>query len=435
MKKGIGVYAAIALALLFAAFLLAGPARAEEKPQAPPQVQGELPPLDLDRLIEIALQENPELQALRHQIQADRYQVPQARSLPDPMVGVSFNDALSLDSGVMLEAEQRIPWPGKLRLLGQAAALGADRTVTDYTEKAYEVVAQVKQVYYELYFLDKSIEIALANKSVLADFVKIAEAKYAVGAGIQQDVLRAQVAQSRILDDLLMLRQQQISARARLNALLNRPPQAPLGAAAMLETHRITLSESALQQIALDRRAALKGGRLAVAQAQTLRALAQRDLKPDYEVQVGVSPGGGMGAGETTLSLGVMFELPVFHRTKQDPAIAQRAAQVRGEQSAYDARRTAIFAHIGDLVARLDKSDREADLLRGGIIPQAELALESARAAYQVNKADFLTLLDDQMSLYDNLRDYYRAVTDYESDAAELEQAVGSPLAATEVQR
>jgi len=434
VKKGIGVYAAIALALLFAALLLAGPARAEEKPQAPPQVQGELPPLDLDRLIEIALQENPELQALRHQIQADRDQVPQARTLPDPMLAIMFDDVLHPDRGIGAEARQMIPWPGKLRLMSQAAALDADRTVTDYTEKAYEVVAQVKQAYYELYFLDKSIEIALANKSVLADFVKIAEVKYAVGAGIQQDVLRAQVAQSRILDDLLMLRQQQISARARLNALLNRPPEAPLGSAATLVRHKMTLPEGSLQEIALERRAMLKGMRLMVGEAETMRALAQRDLKPDYEVRLGLSPSDEMGRGPAVTGM-VMFTLPLYHRTKQDKAIEQRGAEVSAAQSSFEAQKTMVFAMIRDMVAMLDKNDRQADLLRGGIIPQAELALESARAAYQVNKADFLTLLDDQMSLYDNLRDYYRAVTDYEKGAAELEQAVGSPLAATEVQR
>lgn len=171
----------------------------------------------------------------------------------------------------------------------------------------------------------------------------------------------------------------------------------------------------------------LKGMRLMTAEAQTMRKLAQRDLKPNYELRVGVAPG-GMGAEGTTVSAGIMFELPLFHRTKQDKAIEQRAAEVAAAENGYDAQRTMVLAMTRDLTAMLDTSDRQADLLRNGIIPQAQLSLESAQAGYQVNQVDFLTLLDNQMALYDDLRDYYRAVTDYEKALADLERTVGTPL-------
>jgi len=412
--------AMVAVGLAAVMMLIVAPVGAEQQPT--------LPPLELDRLIEIALEDNPQLQALRSQIAADRAKVPQARTLPDPMLAVMFDDVLHPDRGIGVEARQMMPWPGKLRLMSEAAGLRADRTATDYTEKAYEIVSEVKKAYYDLHFLDKSIDIALTNKSLLADFVKIAETKYSVGLGIQQDVLRAQVAQSRILDDLLMLRQQETSARARLNALLNRPPEAPLGPAGMLTRHKVTLPEPSLEQIALERRAMLKGMRLMIQESETMRALAKRDLKPDYEVRLGVSPSTAMGSSDPMVTGMVMFTLPLYHRTKQDKAIEQRGAEVGVAQSAYEAQKTMVFAMIKDTVAMLDRSDRGAELLHSGIIPQSELALESARAAYQVNKADFLTLLDSQMSLYDNLRDYYRAVTDYEKGVADLERTIGTPL-------
>jgi cobalt-zinc-cadmium efflux system outer membrane protein len=423
-RFGVGV-----AVLLVAALLAASSAAWPEQPVAMPDNQAAtssaaaeaagLPPLNLDRLIEIALEENPQLAALRNQITAERTKVPQARSLPDPRLGFMVGDALHADNGVSFEARQMIPWPGKLRLMSEAAAFRADRTVTDYTEQAYEIVAQVRKAYDDLYFIDRSIEIALANKSLLADFVQIAEAKYAVGIGIQQDVLRAQVAQSRILDDLLMLRQQRISAQARLNALLNRPPEAPLGPAVILARSKIALPETSLDEMAMERRAMLKGMRLMVDESQTMHALAVRDLKPNYEIVAGVSPGGGgMSSPGTTVSLGVMFELPLYHRTKQDKAVEQRAAEVKATQSDYEAQKTAVFARIGELLAVLNRADREAELLHTGIIPQAELSLESARAGYQVNKVDFL-------------RDYYRAVADYENAVADLERTVGTPLGAS----
>jgi outer membrane protein TolC len=128
-----------------------------------------------------------------------------------------------------------------------------------------------------------------------------------------------------------------------------------------------------------------------------------------------------------------MFTLPLYHHTKQDKAIEQRAAEVKAAQSGYEAQQTMVFAMVKDTLAMLEQSDKQVDLFRTGIIPQAQLSLESARAGYQVNKVDFLTLLDSQMSLYNDLREYYRALTDYEKGAADLERAVGAPLDTIEV--
>jgi outer membrane protein TolC len=414
-------------ALIFAGMLLAARPASAEQSKAPE-------PLQLDRLIEIALEENQQLAALRSKTAAERAKVPQARALPDPMAAVGFDNLLHPDRGIMLEVRQMVPWPGKLRLMSEAAALSADRTVTEYTEKAYEVVAEVKKAYYDLYFLEKSIEIALANKDVLADFVKIAEAKYSVGAGIQQDVLRAQVAQSRILDDLLMLQQRETAARARLNALLNRPPDAPLGPAGALKQNKVKLDQRALEEIALERRAMLEGMRLMIAEADKMRALAKRELKPDYELRLGVAPAGGMEAGGTAMTGMVMVQVPLYRRKKQDKAIEQRGAELRSAQSEYEAQKTMVFSMIKETLAMLEANDRSAELYHTGIIPQAQLALESARAGYQVNKVDFLALLDSQMSLYSAYREYYRAVTEHEKAVAELERAIGEPLDA-EVQR
>jgi outer membrane protein TolC len=391
--------------------------------------------MQLDRLIQTALSDNQTLKSLRSRIDADAAKVPQAGSLPDPQVGVMFNNGFQTD-GAQLTAKQMFPGPGKLRLMKQVAGLEAQRTVTDYTEKMRDVTAQVKTAYFDLYFIDKATEIALANKSLLADFVKIAETKYSTGAGLQQDVLRAQLAQSRILDDLLMLRQQRTAAEARLNALLNRPPNAPVGSVAPFDRHRIASSEPQLQEIALTNRAMLKGMQIMADAAKSEQALARRELRPDYEVQATLTPvGSGMNpdtlSPTTQWSVGVMLTLPLYHRTKQDKAIEQRGHEAAAAESGYEAQKIMVFSMIRDNLSMLERADRQIDLYRTGIIPQAQLSLESARAGYQVNKVDFLTLLDNQMSLYADLRDYYGAVADHEKSLAALEQAVGAPLATT----
>jgi cobalt-zinc-cadmium efflux system outer membrane protein len=398
------------------------PAAAE--PEAPA-----LPPLDLDRLISTALANNQELQARQRQIAAAQAKVPQARALPDPMVGVMGGGYPTQNRGAVLKAKQGIPGPGKLRLKGEAAQLGAQRVATDYTEKQRQVTAEVKKAYYDLYLIDKSIDIAEHNKDLLGDFVKLTQAKYAVGQGLQQDVLRAQVAQSRILDDLLMLRQQRTAAQARLNALLNCPPTNPLGPATTLVHHPVTLSEEALQQTAVAQRPMLQGLQLMVAEAQKMVALARQDRKPNYEAELDVGNGGGMGAmGPVGVRVGLMVQVPLYHREKQDQAVVQRTAEAQAAQSNYEAQVVMVLAMIRDDLSMLQTSDRQIELYQNGIVPQAELSLESARAGYQVGKVDFLTLLDSQISLYDDLRVYYRALTDYEKAVADLERTVGVPL-------
>jgi cobalt-zinc-cadmium efflux system outer membrane protein len=404
------------------------PAPATEPPAAVPEAPA-LPPLDLDQLIAAALANNQELQARQRQISAAQAMVPQARALPDPMVGVMGGGFPTDNRGAVLKAKQGIPGPGKLRLKGEAAELGARRVATDYTEKQREITAEVKKAYYDLYLIDKSIEIAEHNKDLLGDFVRLTQAKYAVGQGLQQDVLRAQVAQSRILDDLLMLHQQRIAAQARLNALLNCPPTNPLGPATTLTRHPVTLSEEALQQTALTQRPMLLGMQLMVAEAQKMVALARQDRKPNYEAEVDVGNGGGMGAmGPVGVRVGLMVEVPLYHREKQDQAVVQRTAEAQAAQSDLEAQVVMVFAMIRDDLSMVQTSDRQIDLYQNGIVPQAELSLESARAGYQVGKVDFLTLLDSQVSLYDDLRIYYRALTDYEKAVADLEQTVGAPL-------
>lgn len=166
-------------------------------------------------LIEEAIKNNPELKVLEEKIHAFEQRPSQARSLDDPRLRLSIMnlpvDTFRFDQEAMTQKQislmQRFPFPGKLSLKGEIAEKELEIVRDEYTEKKNNIIMQVKVSYQELLFIEKTIEITKENQSLLREFVKIAETKYAVGKGIQQDVLKAQVELSKITNQLIVLEQ------------------------------------------------------------------------------------------------------------------------------------------------------------------------------------------------------------------------------------
>ncbi|HIE52679.1 MAG TPA: hypothetical protein EYP85_13065 [Armatimonadetes bacterium] len=400
-------------------------------------------PLDLsslDRLTAWAVHRNPELQALGYRLLALTEAIPAAGTLDDPLLGVQFSNLplgrLAFNrtpmTGLQLLLMQKFPARGKLALREEATAQAAVATAALYEDKAREIIGQVKQTYYELAYLDRAIQITEANRDLLREFAKLAETKYSVGKGLQQDVLRAQVAVSHILDDLIKLRQRRITVQAQLNTLLYRPPQAPVGAPGELTETPFDREVEELQQLALRVRPLLKYQQHTLAQMDTRMHLARKDLKPDFTVSLGYRFREALAmdpvAGEDFLTLGVTANLPVRTGRKQWPLIRAAEAQREQAQRTLEALRNTIQFKISDLVARLQQTHDQIELFSTGLIPQAELSLASARAGYMVDKVDFITLLNNQIALFNFQIGYYRALADHEKALAELEFVVGRRL-------
>ena len=87
-----------------------------------------------------------------------------------------------------------------------------------------------------------------------------------------------------------------------------------------------------------------------------------------------------------------------------------------------------ILFMVADMTAITNQRERHYELYRTGIIPQTSLQVNSAMSAYRVNKVDFLTLLDSQITLYKYEIEYHQALTEYEKSVANLEAAVGKRL-------
>ena len=390
-------------------------------------------PLSLDVLVRDALEQNPGVQAAARRVSALRRRVPQAQSLPDPVLSVGWMGDLK-PFGVMrddpssyraLSAMQEIPYPGKLRLRGQLADREAEAAWWDYEAARRQVVAEMKDAYYEYSFARTALEITRKNQDLLEKLAKIAETRYRVGRGLQQDVLKAHVELSRLRQRLTVLEQQARTAQVRLNTLRARDPEAPLGPPAALEPVELTYLLETLYQLARENDTGLRREEQKIARQQVALNLARKEFYPDFGV-------GYMYQNRPLLpemhGFTVSLNIPIFYKSKQREGVNEATEELLGARRSRDDRETTLNFEVKGQFLAARASQELYRLYSQAIVPQSSLALESALAAYEVGSVDFLTVIESFSTVLDFEVDYYRELANYQIALARLEPLVGVEL-------
>lgn len=387
----------------------------------------------LKQLVAEALEYNPAVQAASHRVESLRRRVPQVKTLPDPKVSVGWNgDVKPLGllrdfppSSRNFGVSQTIPFPGKLKLRGEIVGREAEAAWWDYENIRRRVVAAVKIAYYNYFYFDKAIEITLKNKDLLEKLAKIAEVRYQVGKGLQQDVLRAQVELSRIEQRLTLLEQQNKTAQVRLNTLLNRDPETPLLPAAVFEAAEFSYPLPRLYQLARENDPALGREQRIIERNQFAVNLARKEYMPDFTVGY-TYQNRGLLPDTQGFTFGV--NIPVFYRSKQREGVNEATQALISSQRSHENRETMLHFEVKEQYLAAKAADELARLFSQAIIPQSSLALESSMAAYEVGTVDFLTMLDNFITVLDFEINYYRELTNYQMALARLEPLVGVEL-------
>ena len=395
--------------------------------------------LMLSGLIQEALANNPNLQSAENSWQASLAQIPQAGALPDPVLSVNLMNlpvsSFAFDqepmTGKQIGIMQMFPFPGKQGLKEDIAREGAAVSEARYRELRNQLVKNVKSAYYDLFLVDKSLETVHKNIGVLQEFVRIAETKYSVGGGLQQDVLRAQVELSKLTDRRINLQKQRESVEARLNALLNRPVATPAGQPETVVFTPFLFSLDSLKSLAEHNRPLLQAWEATIRQRDEQVNLARKAYLPDFSLGVAYTQRdvlqNGMGGGDF-LSGMLSVKVPLYFRRKQRRQVEESRYQQISAQQQYREMLNRVYADIDASLAGVQNNERLIDLYQSGIIPQAGQALNSAIAGYQTDKVDFLTLLTNQMNLFNFELDYYRILSEQRKGAAELEALTGTEL-------
>jgi cobalt-zinc-cadmium efflux system outer membrane protein len=388
--------------------------------------------LMLPELIQGVLARNPELVAARKQWEAATNRITQARSLDDPILSIQLWNvpqpfkATQADNTIF-GLSQNLPFPGKLGLKGEVASRSADMTEQAVHAKERELVARLKQAYYDLFLMQKTIQIHHEQVELLRQFFEIANTKFRAGKGSQADVLKAQVELSLLQQQLPVLEQRRKTAGAMLNTLLDRDPSLPLGLAQEPSPLPIDQPLDDLHRLALNDRPELKAAELDVQRSEQSRALAQRQYYPDFNVAFqrfqNYQANDGFGA---YVAMSIPFAF--WTKPKYDAGVHEAAAAVSVAQAQQHTLENLTRFQVDDLLAKLRATDQVATLYRTTILPQAEQSLESARVGYRVGKGSFLDLIDAQRTWRGFQQEYFKAIVDRQHRLTELEQVVGITL-------
>ena len=390
------------------------------------------PSLVLPELIQEALARNPELLAARKQWEAATNRIAQAQSLDDPTLFVdlfnipqTYNVTQTQNS--IFGLSQSLPFPGKLGLKGEVASRSADMAEQVIRAKERELIARLKQVYYDLFLADKAIQIHHEQIHLLKQFFEIANARFRAGKGGQVDVLKAQVELSVLHEKLPVLEQRRQTAQAMLNTLLDQDPRFPLASPQPPHEGRFDLDLEDLYRAAATARPELKAAELALQRNEQSQALAQRQYYPDFNVSFrrfqNFQANDGFGA---YVAMTIPFSF--WTKPKYDAGVQEAMASVAAARAQRHQLENMTRFQIRDLLAKVRANWEVAVLYRTTVLPQAELGVEAARVGYQVGKSNFLDLLDADRAWRGFQLEYYRALVEREYRLAELEQVIGTDL-------
>jgi outer membrane protein, heavy metal efflux system len=431
------------LTLTSVLLLFGGAAHAgQKKPVDAVMAQAAVPPIartnqgattTADELVREALQRNPAVQAARHRVEALRHRIPQVKALPDPKISVGWSGEpapFDVKNGFPpsyrgVQAMQQIPFPGKLGLRGDIATKEAEAARWNYEAIRRRVTADVKSAYFNYFFLDRAIEITQKNRDLLVKLSKIAEARYRVGKGIQQDVLRAQTELSLILRRLTILQQQRDTAKVRLNTLLSRAPETPLPPAAEVQPVVLAYSLDELYQLALKNDPGLHREQQVIERNQYAVNLAHKEFYPDLGIGYGYQQ---RPALPDTQGVTFTVNIPIFYKSKQREAMKEATEQVLSSQAARQDRLNQVNFEVKQQYLLAQASQELYELYAKGVVPQSTLALESSMSSYQVGNADFLTVLANFGSVLQYQIEYYRELANFETALARLEPLIGMEL-------
>lgn len=390
----------------------------------------------LQELLEEAARNNPELRAAGNEREAAQQRVQPAGALDDPMLEAGVINAPLASQTFrredmtmkMLGLSQRFPYPGKRGLRREVAAKEAESVAHAYRETANRVARDVKAAYFGLAFIVESARLVEKNRQVLEQFLKISESRYAVGQGTQADVLKVQTQLTAMVDELIKLARERRTIEAELARVLGRDSDAALPVPAPLRITETSLPFESLRETALTERPQLLGLKSLIDRSAKALELARKDYYPDFDVKLSYGQREDMLDGmprDDMVSLAVAINLPVWQASKRDPAVAEAIAMRNQATDMYQAQLNEVTSQLRRQVASAEQSLKSARLYETGILPQARLAVESSLAAYRVNRVDFLTLLDNQMTVLNYEISYASALSSYNLALAEIELVTG----------
>ncbi|HVZ19693.1 MAG TPA: TolC family protein [Vicinamibacterales bacterium] len=390
------------------------------------------PPTPLSALIHEVEQRNPSIAASRDAWQASTYAPTQAGAMPGPelmvqqvavgsprpFAGFSNSDFAYIGVGV----SQELLYPGKRALRAEAAGHDAEAARAESGSVQREVVEAVKLAYVQLAYLQQTLPIFDHHDRLLTQVEQIVESRYRVGQGSQQDVLKAQLQHTKILQAIADRRQQEGMTQARLKQLLGRAQDTPDIVAEPLSLTPFPLSAAEVQQRTREQNPDLEVRSAIVERERTQVALAHKASRPDFAVQYMYQH---TASAFRDYYMGT-FSVRLPNRAGSRAALAEAEERAQGAAQAMQAEVQRVLADAQQQYVVLQGSRERVTIYEDGLMPQAEATFQAAMTAYASNREDFEAVLSSLADALDVDLAYWQEVADHESALARLERLTGA---------
>ena len=387
----------------------------------------------LQSLIVEARQNNAAIKAAESAIQTNRYMPKQASALPDtevmvqhftvgsprPFAGYSNSDFAYIGFG----ASQELPYPGKRGLRANVAQHEIAISGAKKNSVVWNVLNRLKLAYFQLAASQSIISLLAKNQEVADQIEQGAEARYRVGEGMQQDVLRAQLERTKLLNELSMQRRETAQAQVVLKALLNRPSESPDIIAEPLSDRRIPGYDALVAKLR-EKNPEVQVSAEQVSQQQAAVELAKREKKPDFGVQYMWQHTADTFRDYYMGTLAI--KLP--NRSRMRAAEGESQAKLAQAEAEKESRRKQMESDLGEQLAIVQTSEQQLKVYEEGLIPQSEAALNAGLAGYRAGKQEYQGLL---ASFADTLQlsiDRERTLAEHEAAIAQIEGLIGEEL-------
>jgi len=418
------------LAAFACALIGAPPIRAQQQQMQHP-VSATTP---LSGLIEEAKSRNPQILGADHAYKAAANVPKRAAALPDtqltfqnlsvgsprPFAGYTNSDFAYIGIG----ASQEFPYPGKRKLRAEVASREADAVQARAESSTRDVIGQVKAVYFRLSYVQQAVRVLEHHDQVLGEMQQIAESRYRVGQGNQQEVLKAQLQHTKILQEISMSRRDEGQLQAQLKQLLGRSQDSADIVADSLTERALPYSSSRLFQMAQEQNSDVRLEKAMVSQAQSQVALSRKEFSPDFSLQYMYQNTDRKFRDYYMLT----FSMTLPNRGRRRAELAEAQEKQESAEQALRAEVQKQTAEIQQQIVAAQTSSEQLKIYKEGLIPQAAATFRSALAAYQANRQDFQTLLSSFLDALDLDLQYQRELADHEAALARIETLTGVTL-------
>jgi outer membrane protein TolC len=391
-------------------------------------------PLTVEDAVAAALDANPQIHAAVRRLTLARSRSGTARSLDDPMLMVRdwetpLRQPWDLNQAqMMVSVQQTLVSRQKRDLRARVAGDDAEMAASDLESLRQEVAAQVRKTCADLKRNAEEMRLHDRESSLLKEALAAALAQYETGRVAQADVLRAQMAVTRLDEHLIELQQERDTARAELNTLMGRPADE---AVEIVGNYAATVEMPPLEELerlAIEHRPELAGLRTGIGKFQDQAKATRLAMKPDFTVALGymLMPTGSYARSAYMAEL--TMNLPGLNRERHDGEAKQADAATAVAEADLEARTAAVFLEVRQAQIAIAAAQKRTRVYRDTLLPQADAAFKAATAAYQNNRGEFSSLIESQNLLLDIQTALYKASGDRDTGVAELERAIGAAL-------